>query len=312
MPHEALWQLIQKYGGDPDVPDLHSLRERFEYRDFPHFIEVWTWKNGFLREYEDFTFLAETVAHDLCRQNIRYVEAFYSPTDFARHGLEIQSITEALRTGLDRVPGVRVSLVADLVRDHGPARGRTTLSELIEVGDLGLLGIGIGGSEGAFPPEPFREVFEAARRAGFRTSAHAGETAGAESIWGAIRELEVDRIGHATRAEDDEKLLDHLAEARIPLEICPISNVRTGVVPRLEDHPVRRYFDRGLIVTINTDDPKMFGNTLSDELRQLADIHEFSRDEIRALLLGAVNSSWLSQPEKDALGKDLQGDPGWA
>ncbi|MFQ5855550.1 MAG: hypothetical protein ACE5LU_07915 [Anaerolineae bacterium] len=138
IPHNALWELVQKYGGDPSVPDLQALERRFEYRDFPHFIETWVWKNQFLREYEDFTFIAEAVARDLAHQNIRYVEAFYSPPDFARHGLETQKLTEAIRAGLARVQDVEIALVADLVRDFGPERAAVTLAEVSEVQNLGV------------------------------------------------------------------------------------------------------------------------------------------------------------------------------
>jgi len=311
IPLEALWELIRKYGGEPGIPNLAALKNRFEYRDLDHFLEVWSWRNRFLREYEDFAFGAEAVARDLLHQHIRYAEAFYSPADFADHGLDTQRITEAIRLGLERVPGVRVVLVADLVRDRGPEVGARTLDEVIGVRDLGVVGIGLGGSEVEFPPEPFRDVYDAARRAGLRTSAHAGEAAGPESIWGALRHLRVDRIGHGTRAEEDEQLLDHLAECQIPLEVCPLSNVRTGVVPSLDLHPVRRYFERGLVVTINTDDPRMFGNSLAEEFRLLNATLGFSREEIRALLLLAVEASWMSEPEKEAVREEFTSDPVW-
>ncbi|MCP3997327.1 MAG: adenosine deaminase [bacterium] len=311
IPLEALWELMHKYGGDPSVPDLAALERRFEYRDFPHFIETWLWKNEFLRELEDFTFIAEAVARDLERQNVRYVEAFYSPPDFAHHGLEAQRLTAAIREGLSRVRGIEVALVADLVRNYGPDRGARTLAEVREVKELGVVGIGIGGSEERFPPEPFAAVFEEARRAGFRTSAHAGEAAGAGSVWGAIRSLRVDRIGHGTRAGEDEALLDHLAEHRVPLEMCPLSNVRTGVVPSLGDHPIRRYFERGIPVTVNTDDPKMFGNSLAEEYRLLEERLGFSRREIRSLITGAVEVSWLEEQQKRELQASIERDPAW-
>ena len=139
VPLEALWELIRKYGGEPGIPNLAALKKRFEYRDFDHFLEIWSWKNQFLREYEDFTFVAEAVARDLLHQNIRYAEAFYSPADFADHGLGAQRITEAVRLGLRRVPGVRVALVADLVRNLGPEVGAKTLDEVIGVRDLGVV-----------------------------------------------------------------------------------------------------------------------------------------------------------------------------
>jgi len=170
-----------------------------------------------------------------------------------------------------------------------------------EVRGLGIVGVGLGGSEQEFPPEPFERVYEQARKSGFRTTVHAGEAAGSESVWGAVKTLRAERVGHATRAEEDESLLDYLAERGIPLELCPVSNVRTGVTKRLEDHPVRRYFERGLLVTINTDDPGMFGNSLAEEYRLLEVRLGFSRQEIRRLILNALEASWMPGPGKGRL-----------
>jgi adenosine deaminase len=295
IPLPALWELIQKHGGDPEVPDPAALEERFRYRDFAHFIETWVWKNDFLTEYEDFTFAAAAVARSLLDQNILYAEAFFSAGDFRRHGLEPQPLTEAIRTGLDRVPGVEVRLVADFVRDFGPEHAARTLDEVSEVRDLGVVGVGIGGLEAEFPPEPFADVYREARRRGFRTSAHAGEAAGAQSVWGAIRALGVDRIGHGTRAAEDERLLDHLAENAVPLEMCPGSNIRTAVVPDLASHPIREFMRRGLVVTVNTDDPAMFGNTLAGEYRALAELG-VTDSEILGLVRNAIDASW-AEPE---------------
>ncbi len=311
IPYDALWTLVRKYGGDAEISSLAMLKRRFAYRDFPHFIETWIWKNQFLREYEDFTFIAEAVARDLASQNIRYAEVFYSPPDFFRHGLETQRITEAIRTGLDRVDSTRVALVADLVRDFGPERGALTLAEVNEVKKLGVIGIGIGGSEQDFPPEAFARVFTRARQMGFHTSAHAGEAAGPASIWGAIETLNVDRIGHGTRAIEDERLMDYLAKAQVPLEVCPLSNVRTGSVASYEEHPVRRYFERGIPLSINTDDPKMFGNALAEEYALLVETHGFTPTEIQALVLGSIETSWMPAQKKQQMAKDFCEDLGW-
>ena len=311
IPHKLLWRLIEKYGGDPAVPTANALEERLQYVDFAHFIETWKWKNQYLREYEDFTAIAEAMALDLRAQNIRYAEVFYGPANFVQRGLQIQELTSAIRLGLDSVPQVRVSLVADLVRDHGADAANRTLASIAEVHDDGVVGIGIGGSEQKFPPELFTDVFTAARRHGFRTSAHAGEAAGAQSVWGAIRSLNVERIGHGTRAEEDPGLIDYLAEHKIPLEMCPLSNVCTGVTERLEDSPIRRYVDRGLVVTVNTDDPKMFGNSLAEEYRLLHQRLGFNRDEIRHLVLEGVRSSWLTSEEKQHYLASFVADDAW-
>jgi len=311
IPHAALWELIRKYGGDPSVPNLEALKQRFEYRDFSHFINTWSWKNQFLREYEDFTSIAEVTAQDLAAQNIRYAEMFFSPSLFVRHGLKVQKLAEAVRAGLDRAAAITIALVADLVRDYGPKAEARTLAKLKEVKDQGVIGIGIGGSEKQFPPEPFEPVYREARRLGFHTNAHAGEAEGAKSIWGTIERLQVQRIGHGTRAHEDPSLVEYLTEMQIPLEMCPLSNVRTGVVDKLANHPIREYFQQGIPVTVNTDDPKMFGTSLAKEYRSLVEECGFSRREICRLILAAIESSWLPADRKQSLARSFRKDPSW-
>jgi adenosine deaminase len=301
IPLEALWELLQKYGGDPTVPTRSDLEQKFVYRDFRHFIETWTWKNGLLRQYEDFTFAAQAVARDLERQNIRYAEVFYSPPDFLSAGLQPERLTDAIRSGLKRVPGVEIALVFDLVRDYGPEQGARMLACANEVRGLGVIGIGIGGGEDRVPPEAFGPVFRRARELGFRTSAHAGEAAGSESVWGAIRALEVDRIGHGTRAVEDPALVEYLAARKIPLELCVLSNVRTRVVPEVARHPVRTYFQRGIPLSINTDDPTLFGNSLAEEYAVLCRELEFSRGDILLLIEQGIETSWLPEDRKGEL-----------
>ena len=302
IPLPALFELIRASGGDPAVPTVEALRERLVYPDFPAFIETWIWKNGFLRTYDDFAFIAEAVAADLARQNIRYAELFFSPGRFADRGLTPAGLAEAIRSGFDRVPETKLYLIADLVRDLGPENATRMLAEILEVADdAGIPGIGIGGSEHLYPPEPFAPVYEEARKAGLRTSAHAGEAAGAASVRGAVEVLRVDRVGHALRAEEDEAVVDLLAETGVVLELCPLSNLATGVIARIEDHPVRRYWERGLDITVNTDDPGMFHNSLAGEYALLMDVFGFSRAEIRRLVAAALEGAWCGPEEKARL-----------
>ena len=312
IPLDTLWQLVCKYGGDPAVPSREALAQRFQFRDFPHFLDTWLWKNGFLREIEDFTRIAKAVARDLAAQNVRYVEAHYSPSDFARHGLEPQALTRAIRDGLSQVPQIEVQLIADLVRGRDPIEMERTLSQVYEVRELGVIGVGLGGAEQQHPPEPYAGVFERARQLGFHTTAHAGEAAGAVSIWGALRALGVERIGHGTRAHEDPALLDHLAQHQIPLEMCPLSNVRTAVVSSLREHPIRDYVRQGLVVTVNTDDPKMFNNSLALEYELLERELGCTRDEIRSLILNGVRSSWLPADRKDRLLTTMLAAAAWS
>lgn len=311
IPHTALWQLVQKYGADSSIRTFADLQARFEYRDFPHFLDTWAWKNGFLREYDDFELIAEAVANKLMGQNIRYVEAFYSPSDFACHGLQTQRLTEAIRAGLEQVSGIEVALVVDLVRDYGPEKATVTLREAHEIRDLGVIGVGLGGAEHKYPPELFQDVFHNARKLDFRTTAHAGEGAGAESVRRAIDDLQLDRVGHGVRANEDEELVELLAATRIPLEMCPISNVKTGVVAALDQHPIHSFFERGIMVTVNTDDPEMFGNTLAQEYRLLEQELGFSRLQTRQLILNGIEASWKSPDQKEVMKQSFENDPFW-
>ena len=300
IPHESLWQLMQKYGGDAGIQTLHQLEEKFIYRDFRQFIETWSWKNQFIREYEDFELISEAVFLDLAAQNVKYAEVFISPSLF-RHRLSVLKIVEAISGSIHRVSNIKINLIVDLVRDYGPEQELRTLHEINEVKDLGIVGIGIGGSEDEFPPGLFSGLFEQARVFGFKTTAHAGEASGPESIWSAINELKVDRIGHGTRAVEDRGLVKHMAENQIPVELCPLSNVRTGVVKSIESHPIRTFIENGIPVSINTDDPKMFGNSLAEEYQILKDIFKFTREEIHEILINSISTMWLDDKEKAAL-----------
>ncbi|MFM2309604.1 MAG: hypothetical protein RLY87_1726 [Chloroflexota bacterium] len=190
IPLDTLWELIQQYGGDPSVPTRDALTERFQYTDFAHFIQTWVWKNRFIRTLADFTRIAEAVAHDYASQNIRYVEAHYSPTDFRTLGFTISEITQAIRTGLDRCPDTTVMLICDVVRDSPVERAMATVHAVAQLRHLGVVGIGLGGSEQSHPPEPFAPVFALARTYRLHTTVHAGEAAGPASIWGAIHALQ--------------------------------------------------------------------------------------------------------------------------
>jgi len=311
IPLDALWQLVQKYGTDSSVTDIDALKRKFQYKDFPHFIETWVWKNQFLREYDDFTFIAEAVANHLASQNIRYAEVFYSPLPFALNGLKPQKLTEAVRTGLARVKQVEISLIMDFSRDSGVDDAEKNLPAVKEIKELGVIGVGLGGSEQKYPPELYTEIYEKARQMGFHTGAHAGEAAGPESIWGAIRSLKVERIGHGTRAIEDKGLMEYLALTQLPLECCPLSNVRTGVVKSIELHPVKKFFDAGLRVTVNTDDPAMFGNSLAEEYQTLEKRLGFSRDDIRTLIKNGIKASWLPQNRKQKMTEVFVNDENW-
>lgn len=311
IPYPVLWELVNKYGGDPVVKTLQALNDKFVFRDFPHFLETWGWKNGFIREYDDFELIAEAVARDLASQNIRYAEIYCTPSDYRAKNLDVQKIVSAVRKGYNKMPEIKLNIIVDFCRDAGVENARKNLAEINEIKELGIVGFTIGGSEQKYPPEPFKDVYEKARNLGFHTTAHAGEGAGPESIWGAIRSLKVERIGHGTRIFEAPALAEYIREKKIPLETCPISNVKTRVVESLEKHPVRDYFNKGIIVTVNTDDPKMFGNSLACEYRALHETLGFTLKDIQQLILNGINSSWLAEKDKRELTISFVSDKNW-
>jgi adenosine deaminase len=266
---------------------------------------MWVWKNQFIREFDDFLLISEAVFSDLVKQNVKYAEIFISPSLF-KDKLSAQRIVEAISLGINKVSGIKINLIVDLVRDYGPEEEMRTLHEINEVKNLGIIGIGIGGSENDYPPQLFKSVYEQARKYGFKTTAHAGEAAGPESIWSAIHDLHVDRIGHGTRAVEDRNLLDYLSESKTPVELCVLSNLRTRVIHSLEEHPVKTFIENEIPVSINTDDPKMFGNSLAEEYQTLHDVFHYSHEEILTIILNSIDTLWLDEPMKKKLREEIK------
>ncbi len=176
-----------------------------------------------------------------------------------------------------------------------------TLYEIIEVKNRGIIGIGIGRTEHQYPPELFKVLYEQARNFGFYTTAHAGEAAGPESIWGAIQELKVDRIGHGTIAMEDIELMEYLSINKIPIELCPISNLHTKVINSMDEHPVKKYIEMGIPISINTYDPKMFGISLSEEYNALKKTFDLSNEDTYNIIINSINTTWLDPKEKENL-----------
>ncbi len=241
----------------------------FDFRDFEGFLASYLFSSYFIRSVEDFRELVSAVAAGLERDGIDYAEVTVSIPEYLMHGLPLEGLVEVLSAAA-RAPGPRLRWIVDFVRNFGPDAAGSLLGRLLANPPEGWVGITLGGSEHLCPPGPFRATYEKARAAGLKLTVHAGEAAGPESVWEAIRELGVDRIGHGVRAVEDPALVAYLVEKQIPLEICPTSNLRTGVYDALDQHPLALLHRAGVAVTINTDDPTFFGTTLENELAQAA------------------------------------------
>jgi adenosine deaminase len=301
-PADVLLDLIHKYVGPEDIPDLDKLATRLIYTDFSHFLDTWRWMCRFVREAEDFTRIAEGVARQLKEQNVRYAECHFSPPDFLSQGLSISEIAMAVRAGLDTVGEPQVALIFDLCRQYGPEQGRRWLAEVVEIADeAGIVGVGLGGPEHLAPAGPYSVVFRQAENHGLRRVAHAGEAAGPESIWDALRSLGAERIGHATNAFIDYDLMCHLRDMAIPVEVCLTSNVCTGVVASIEEHPVRKFFEFGIPITLSSDDPTFFGTQIITEYQLLRDRFGFSDDELARVARTGFEAAFMTSQTRSAM-----------
>jgi len=298
-PETLLW-LVEEGGLDKPFKTVENVRRFFQYRDFPHFIFIYCTVVDCITNEAQFERITYEMLEDDARCNVKYVEASFSAPDHVLRGLDYSRMLNAINKGIRRARsdfGIECNLRIDLVRNYGPKLGMEVL-DWIESKNDNIVSIDLGGSEERFPPKPFAPVYRRAKKMGLHLVAHAGEAAGAESIWDAIKKLGVERIGHGVAANTDLNLMNYLLKRGITIEACPISNVRTGVVPSLEAHPIRNFFEHSLRVTVNTDDPSMFGTDMDNEYLQLHRKLNFTIPELFKLSLNAVDSSFLPEEQR--------------
>lgn len=300
---------------DRGVPTSEEgLREFYSFRDFPHFIAVYQAVSRLLSEPEDIADLVRGIGRDLAAQNVRYVELQAAPYPWQRLGLPDAVISEALSTGardvLDRY-GVRIGYIVDFPGHNAGQDAAAALRFAQQNPPAGLVGFGIGGIEAGRAPytDVIRDVFRAAHAGGLRCVPHAGETTGAETVWEAIEFLHAERIGHGIRSLDDPALVTYLADRQLPVDVAPTSNVCTRCVPSIGEHPLRRMIQAGLFVTLNSDDPPMFGTSLANEYLVAGRDLGFAPAELAALAGNGVRASFLAGAEKEALLAEIAAVP---
>jgi aminodeoxyfutalosine deaminase len=260
---------------------LEEFRALYRYADFDAFLKVFGAIGKRLRTPQDYALIARRLLKRLEEQKVQYAEIIIAAGVVLWKGQEFGPIFDAVREAA-RESTVEVQWILDAVRQFGVEHVRGVAELAAERVDQGVVAFGIGGSEERGPAEWFGDAFAFAKAAGLRLTAHAGESMGPESVWAALG-LGAERIGHGIAAARDPELMRHLRERDIPLEICITSNLVTGVIARVQDHPVRRLYDAGVPITLNTDDPAMFGCTLTGEYRLAARHFGFSEGELRGI-----------------------------
>lgn len=302
---ETLLDLGRRHGVEYPFSDAASARDWYRFRDFPHFIEVFIGVCNSLLTSEDFERVTYELAEDAHRQNIRYLEVTFapaspiSPRTPAIPDVVMAGIRAGARQGFDDF-GVRMQFIVDAVRSRPPEHVQAIAEWAVDnLGD-GLIGIGLGGTEVGYPAMLHSAALRFAAERGVRISLHAGETVGPESVWDAL-EAGSERIGHGVTSIHDSRLVEHLVQQQIVLEVSPTSNVRLGVARSLEEHPFRALHDAGVRVTVNSDDPPMFDTDLTGEYLALAQRCGFTVDELSDLSVLAAESAFLPDAERAAL-----------
>ena len=290
-------ELAARHEGASPVPaDPEALADYFAFRDFAHFIDVYLSVVDLIRDDEDVRMLTFEIARELSRQQVRYAELTVTPYSSVRRGIAAKAFCEAIedaRRGAATEFGVDLRWCFDIPGEAGLAAAEQTLAIALEERPDGLISFGLGGPEVGVPRPQFKPYFDQARAAGLHSVPHAGETTGPETVWDAIRELGAERIGHGVSAAQDPELMAYLAEHRIPLEISPTSNLRTRAVPSLDEHPLARLVAAGVPVSINSDDPPMFGTTLEQEYAVAARLLGLDDAGVADLARAAVKQSFL-------------------
>ena len=302
-------ELAERHPGTvPSDPD--ELRRFFEFRDFAHFIEVYLAVVALVRTPEDVRLLTYEVAREMATdQHVRYAELTCTPytsvlPDDPDRGMPIEAYTEAIedaRVAAERDFGLVLRWIYDIPGEFGVPAADATLGYALDHRVDALVGFGLGGPELGVPRPQFQPHFDAARAAGLHSVPHAGETTGPETVWHALRLLGAERIGHGTSSARDPDLLRHLAEHRIPLEVCLSSNVATRAVDALESHPLTAFVEAGVPVTINSDDPPMFGTTLNREYELASEILSLDASGVAELARSAVHASFAEDPVRRRL-----------
>ena len=292
----TLLELRKQRGRNSSLAEVEQL---YRYVDFPGFLLAFKAVTDDLQNGGDYELTAYRLMQKLKSENVLHAEVYVSVGVCLWRKLDFEAIFNGLERGRERGErdfGISVLWIFDAVRQFGPEAAQQVFELAARYRDRSVVAVGIGGDEQKGPAELFRDAYACAADNGLRLTVHAGENAGPDSIWGALN-LRAERIGHALTACQDIELVEELARRQIPVEICLTSNLRTGCCPGISEHPLRSYFDQGLMITLNSDDPTMFSTSLAHEYQLAQDSFAFSDEHLRELARNSFEASFLP-PEK--------------
>jgi len=298
---ELVFALARRNGIKLPYASVEALRQAYQFRNLQDFLDIYYQGMSVLITEQDFYDLAYAYLERAHADNVRHVEMFFDPQGHTARGIAFETVIGGLHRAIvdaGKNLGIRASLIMCFLRHLDEADAERTLDSALAHRDK-IIGVGLDSSEAGNPPSKFKHVFGRARDAGFFLSAHAGEEGPASYVWEALDVLGVARIDHGNRSLDDDVLVGRLAREQVPLTVCPLSNLRLRVVADLVHHPLRRMMDRGLMVTVNSDDPAYFGGYVNQNYRAVSDALKLGRDDVAAIVRNGIKASLMSLSEKD-------------
>jgi aminodeoxyfutalosine deaminase len=287
----TLLQIARRNGVAVPADSVESLARLYEFRDFAHFMEVWLVTTAVLRTDQDFRQVVTDYAAEAAGHGAVYLEGIFSPAEAVSRGASWDEVFAGYCDGAEAAfqeHGVRVRLTPDISRGYPQEAAQLTARHAVAYRDRGVVGLGLGGKEAEFPPEPYAPAFALARDGGIGSVPHAGEVVGPASVWGALDALRAERVRHGIRAVDDPGLVRELASRGTVLDVCPVSNLRTGAVPSLAAHPLPDLVAAGVSCSVSTDDPAMFGTDLGTDYQVAGKLGVSPRDCYLAGVRGAL------------------------
>ncbi|HJR53208.1 MAG TPA: adenosine deaminase [Gemmatimonadota bacterium] len=306
---ETIWELAQTDDVELPFDSADAVRNWFTQelpeRDLVAYLNRFDVTTSVMQTQEALERIAFELVEDAAAENVWYMEVRYAPILSTKRGLSPRQVVDSVKSGLARgmelYPRTQAYQIICGLRHFEPERALRMAALAVEYKGRGVVAFDLAGAEADNPAKWFREAFYIVRDANLNVTVHAGEAYGPESIHQALHFTGAHRIGHGVRLREDEDLVEYVRDHRIPLEMCPTSNVQTGAVDSIEEHPIREYFDRGLRVTVNTDNRLMSNTTMTREIELLADHLGFDLEEIKKLLLNGFKSAFLRYPERKAL-----------
>jgi len=306
---ELMFKLTERNGIELPFNSVDEVKQAYLFNDLQSFLDIYYRGASVLQKEQDFFDLAWEYFVTASTQNVRHAEIFFDPQTHTDRGITFETVISGLhraQKAAQKELGLSSQLIMCFLRHLSPESAMKTLDEA-EPYKGWITGVGLDSSEIGRPPSLFTEVFEKARKCGYRVVAHAGEEGPAEYVWEALRLLKSERIDHGVRSMDDPELVEYLVANQIPLTVCPLSNIKLKVFPSLKNHNLKQMLDLGLHVTINSDDPAYFGGYITENFLCVQKELDLNKQDLLKLSMNAIEASFLDAGGKEQLKKELEG-----